>query len=231
MKKNTKIVALIPMRHHSERVSGKNYRDFAGKPLYHHIVNTILKSSKISEVVIDTDSDLIKKDCSKHFPSVILLDRPEHLRADTVPMNDVLLNVVSQVVADFYFQTHSTNPLLTTVSVDKAIKTFIEHYPNYDSLFSVTKVHKRLWDKNCNPINHDPDILLRTQDLENMYEENSCIYIFPREIMIIRKNRIGIKPFLLPINEFETIDIDEEFDFIFAEALMKKRQHQLKSKE
>ncbi len=40
--KPEKIVALVPMRHHSVRVPGKNYRPLAGKPLYQHILDTLL---------------------------------------------------------------------------------------------------------------------------------------------------------------------------------------------
>lgn len=57
--KNLKIVAFVPMRHSSERVKGKNYRPFAGKPLYHYIVNSLLGCPKITQVCIDTDSETI----------------------------------------------------------------------------------------------------------------------------------------------------------------------------
>jgi len=37
-----KIAALVPMRHHSVRVPGKNYRLLAGRPLFHHILQALL---------------------------------------------------------------------------------------------------------------------------------------------------------------------------------------------
>ena len=52
----TTIVALVPMRHHSQRVPGKNYRPLAGKPLYQHIVETLLSVPEITSILIDTDS-------------------------------------------------------------------------------------------------------------------------------------------------------------------------------
>ena len=61
------IVALVPMRHSSERVPGKNYRSFAGKPLYHCIIKSLLACPHIAEIVIDTDSPIIVKDASKHL--------------------------------------------------------------------------------------------------------------------------------------------------------------------
>ena len=54
-----KIAALVPMRHHSQRVPGKNYRLLAGKPLYQHIITTLLAVPEISTIVVDTDSQPI----------------------------------------------------------------------------------------------------------------------------------------------------------------------------
>ncbi|MCK4784990.1 MAG: acylneuraminate cytidylyltransferase family protein, partial [Desulfobacteraceae bacterium] len=137
------MVALVPMRHHSERVPGKNYRPFAGKPLYHHIVERLLACPLVAKVVIDTDSPTIMTDCAQHFPQVRLLERPEHLRADDTPMNEVLLYDVTQVAADYYVQTHSTNPLLRTETITRAIKEFLHSLPKNDSLFSVTRLQTR----------------------------------------------------------------------------------------
>src|SRR5512134_1296440 len=108
----TKLVALVPMRHHSQRVPGKNYRPLAGKPLFHHILETLLAVPAIGPVVVDTDSGPVMEGLRRDFPQVMVIERPEHLRADDVPMNDILLHDTQQVPADFYLQTHSTNPLL-----------------------------------------------------------------------------------------------------------------------
>ena len=221
-----RVVALVPMRHHSERVPGKNYRSFAGKPLYHHIINSLLLCPFIHQVVVDTDSPIIMKDISEHFPEVQVIERPKHLRADTIPMNDVLLNEVKMVEADFYLQTHSTNPLLRSETISNAIEVFLNNYPMYDSLFSVTKVQTRLWDSLARPINHNPAILLRTQDLPPVYEENSCIYLFTGNTLKYRHNRIGERPLMFEIEDpSEAWDIDEELDFRIAELLYKEREN------
>jgi len=169
-----KIAAIVPMRHNSERVPGKNYRDFAGKPLYHRVLDSLLACDAISQVVIDTDSPTILEDAAKHYPSVTLFERPEHLQAGEIPMNDVLLNTIGKLDADFFLQTHSTNPLLSAETVQRGVDLFLENYPIYDSLFSVTRLQTRLWDPLSRAVNHNPNILLRTQDLPPIYEENSC---------------------------------------------------------
>ena len=161
----TRLAALVPMRHHSQRVPGKNYRPLAGKPLYQHIIETLLAVPEIAEVVVDTDSEPVMDGLRRDFPQVKVINRPESLRADTISMNEILLYDTSQVAADFYLQTHSTNPLLKPATISRSIQTFLADYPNHDSLFSVTRLQVRLWDKDGHAINHDPNILLQTQDL------------------------------------------------------------------
>ena len=134
-----KLIALVPMRHHSQRVPGKNYRLLAGKPLYQHTIETLLHVPEISEIVVDTDSEPVMNGLRQNFPQVKIINRPEHLRADDVPMNDILIHDTEQFPADFYLQTHSTNPLLKSQTVSLAINSFLKQYPDRDSLFSVTR--------------------------------------------------------------------------------------------
>ena len=172
-----KIVALVPMRHHSERVPGKNYRPFGRHPLYHHIIGSLMECPQIAEIAIDTDSPTIIEETARVFPQVRLIERPENLRAGTIAMNEVLLHDVQQLEADYYLQTHSTNPLLRSETISRAIELFLGELPNYDSLFGVTLFQVRLWDQLTRAVNHNPNILLRTQDLPPLYMENSNIYI------------------------------------------------------
>ena len=142
----TRTVAIVPMRHNSERVPGKNYRPLAGIPLYHHVIRTLSAVPEIDLIVIDTDSEFIIADCAEHFPEVQVLLRPEHLRDGAIAMNDVLLNTLDQVDADIALQTHSTNPFLKTETVSAALKLFTEPGHDFDSVFSVTRLQARLWD-------------------------------------------------------------------------------------
>ena len=216
-----KIVALVPMRHTSVRVPGKNYRPIAGKPLYHHILETLLSCPEISQVVVDTDSPVILEGLAKKFPGVTALLRPEHLRADTIPTNEILMHDTAQVPADLYLQTHSTNPLLRAQTISAAVRALKDVYPAYDSLFGVTRLQTRLWDELGRAINHNPAVLLRTQDLPPVYEENSCIYLFTRETLAQRRNRLGERPLMFAIPAEEAWDIDEEIDFTVADVLLR----------
>lgn len=216
----SKIAALVPMRHHSQRVPGKNYRLLAGKPLFHHIIEALLACQLVDEVIVDTDSQPVMESLRGFFQQVRILERPEHLRADDIPMNEILAYDTSQVEADFYLQTHSTNPLLRPASIQKALQTFLSSYPMYDSLFSVTRLQTRLWDQLGRAINHNPAILLQTQDLPPVYEENSCMYLFTRQTLLARRNRLGERPMMFEIDAAEAWDIDEELDFLLVEFLI-----------
>jgi CMP-N-acetylneuraminic acid synthetase len=220
-----KLAALVPMRHHSQRVPGKNYRPLAGKPLFHHILETLLAVPEIETVMVDTDSESVMDGVRRHFPTVKLIPRPEHLRADDVPMNEILLYDTAQVEADFYLQTHSTNPLLKAETVSRAIQSLFTNYPNYDSLFSVTRWQTRLYFQDGCAINHNPLELIQTQDLPPVYEENSCLYLFTRENLARKHHRIGDKPLMFEIDKSEAWDIDEELDFEITDFLMKRKNN------
>ena len=217
-----KVAALVPMRHHSQRVPGKNYRPLAGKPLFHHIITTLLACPEINAVVVDTDSPPVMDGLRQHFPAVHILERPATLCADTVPMNEILLYDTSQVEADLYLQTHTTNPLLRPETISRAIQALLASYPAYDSLFSVTRWQTRLWDALGRAINHNPAILLQTQDLPPVYEENSCMYLFSRQTLLSRRNRLGERPLMFEIDAAEAWDIDVELDFAITDFLMRK---------
>lgn len=218
-----KLAALVPMRHHSQRVPGKNYRPLAGKPLFHHILETLLSVPQIEAVMVDTDSEPVMEDVQRLFPTVKLIHRPEHLRADDIPMNDILLHDTAQLDAEFYLQTHSTNPLLKAETISKGIEKFFTTYPKYDSLFSVTRLQTRLYFEDGRAINHDPAVLLQTQDLPPVYEENSCMYLFTRANLARKHHRIGDQPLMFEIGRDEAWDIDEEIDFEITDFLVKKK--------
>ena len=129
--------------------------------------------------------------------------------------------------ADLYLQTHTTNPLLRAATFSRAIRALRALYPAYDSLFGVTRMQVRLWDQLTRPINHNPAILLRTQDLPPVYMENSCIYLFTRQTLELRRNRLGERPLMFEIEPGEAWDIDEESTFKVVDILMRERLNKI----
>lgn len=217
-----KIIALLPMKGHSERVPNKNIRDFNGQPLFFKILESLEKSIYVKDIFIDTDSDAIEKLATKNF-NVKIIRRPKELIGDYVSMNDIIKYDLTQIDFQHFIQTHSTNPLLTSNTIDNAIDFYFNNVTNYDSLFSVTRVQTRLYDKNQKPINHNPNELIRTQDLPPIFEENSNMYIFSKSSFKKKGRRIGEVPYMFEVNKYESIDIDNEDDFLVAESFYKVR--------
>lgn len=218
---NKKIVmSLVPMKAHSERVPNKNIRDFAGKPLYYYILNALSKSKYIKEIYVNTDSEVISRRAPKISKKIKIIKRPKELRGDYVSTNDIIAYDLSQIEGKYFLQTHATNPLLKPDTIDKAIEVFFK-LRDHDSLFSVTELQVRLYNKNGKPINHKPEEAPITQNLQPIFEENSNLYIFTKDSFKKQHSRIGKRPYLFKINKLEAIDIDTEEDFRLAEVVKK----------
>lgn len=213
-----KIIALLPMKGHSERVPNKNMKLFNGIPLFHHVLTTLQNCNLIDEVIINTDSNIISESAKK-FSKVKIHNRPNEICGDFVSMNDIIAFDLNHSDGDIYLQTHSTNPLLKTTTIHQAIEKF-KNQQEFDSLFSVTKLQTRLYWKDVRPINHNPDELIRTQDLPPVFEENSNFFIFTKSSFKNAANkRIGKKPMMYEMDKLESVDIDEPHDFILAETI------------
>jgi CMP-N-acetylneuraminic acid synthetase len=215
-----KIVALVPMRHHSQRVPEKNFRELAGKPLFYHILEILLSVSELDGIYVDTDSPIIIQGIQENFPEVQIIKRPQDLCADDTPMNLIIKHDVSVIQAQYYLQTHSTNPLLKPETISRAVQGFLDNKDQYDSLFSVTRLQTRLYDQAGKAMNHNPEELLQTQDLPPVFEENSCIYLFSEESLTENGHRIGKRPYLFEIDPAEAWDIDTPIDFEIVNYLI-----------
>jgi len=216
-----KVTALVPMKKFSERVDRKNIRLVNNKPLFFWIIESLSNSNYIDNVIINTDCGEISK-LAKNFPKVIVHERPDYLTGEHISIQPLIEFDIGKSSANYFLQTHSTNPLLTTKTINKSIEKFFLS-KGYDSLFSVTEIKKRFYSPEGKAINHNPMKLIRTQDLNPIYEENSCIYIFSKDSNKRCKNRIGSNPLMFEINELEAVDIDNPEDLIWAEYLLKKR--------
>ena len=220
---NYKVVALLPMKANSERVKGKNFKDFCGKPLFRWVLDTLLSVPEVSSVVINTDArDILAAHGLENSERVIIRDRPSEICGDLVSMNEVIKDDVSNINADIFLMTHTTNPLLSKKSIVKALQVFQNSLREgkHDSLFTVNRVLDRFYTADAKPINHDPKNLIRTQDLEPWYQENSNLYLFTKQSFDITKARIGLTPTMFVTEPFESTDIDTPDDWSFAESVV-----------
>ena len=225
-----KLIALLPMKGHSERIPNKNLKNFAGRPLFHAVMRQLIKSRYIEKIIINTDSEEIARSAKDCFDGVVIHWRPEEVRGDFISMNDVIATDLKKFDDDFFLQTHSTNPLIRTETIDRAICRYFDNLEKFNSVFSVTRLQTRLYWQDGKPINHDPAKLLRTQDLPAVFEENSNFYIFSRESFNdAGGSRIGTDPMMFEIDKIEAMDIDEPVEFELAETIYKLRgeNHQI----
>lgn len=215
------IVALLPMKANSQRVKGKNFRNFCGKPLFQWILDTLLSVDQIDQIVINTDArHVLAENGLVEGGRIVICDRKPELCGDDISMNLVLADDVANVPADIYLMTHTTNPLVSAETLGKSLVAFREAHSSgrADSLFTVDKVQTRFYRADCSPINHDPNNLIPTQNLEPWYEENSNLYIFTRDSFNRNRARIGKSPIMFEGPYFESIDIDTQADWDFAEV-------------
>lgn len=214
-----KIVALLPMKAYSERVKGKNFRDLAGKPLFKWILDSLLAVDEIDQIVINTDArHILSENGLVESERVIIRDRKPELCGDMVSMNLILADDIEAIPADQYIMTHTTNPLITSNTIKEGLNKLAQN-PENDSLFTVNKIQTRFYREDCSAVNHDPDNLLRTQDLEPWFEENSCLFYFTKESFNKTNARIGENPLMMVTPPLESLDIDEPHDWEMVAAL------------
>lgn len=210
------------MKANSQRVKGKNFRPLHGKPLFRWILDVLLALDEIDLVVINTDArHILAENGLTEGPRVMIRDRKPELCGDTVSMNLILADDIAAVPAATYLMTHTTNPMMTDVTVRSALARYRAAVAEgtADSLFTVNKIQTRFYREDGSPVNHDPANLIQTQDLEPWYEENSNLYIFSAESFAAAKARIGKKPLLHTMSKFEAMDIDTPEDWALTEAV------------
>ena len=218
-----RIVALLPMKANSERVKGKNFRDFGGKPLFKWVLDTLLSVAEIDLIVINTDARHILAQYGLIDNERILIrDRNEEICGDLISMNLIIKDDIKNIDSDIYLMTHTTNPFLSRHSVEAAIEKFqiAVKAEGADSLFTVNKVQDRFYDIDVQPINHDPANLIRTQDLDPWYQENSNLYLFSKESFYKTDARIGANPTMLVTAPYESTDIDTPDDWELGEVMV-----------
>ncbi|MBQ8325022.1 MAG: acylneuraminate cytidylyltransferase family protein [Clostridia bacterium] len=213
-----KTACFIPIKAHSERVPGKNFRLLCGKPLYQHVIENCIKAACFDDIYVDTNSAEVATFCKSN--GVKIIERKEELARNTANGND-LLNYHYDLFPnyDYYFQLFATAPFLQPKSIAAAVNTLVCSGV-YDSTFTVLKEHSFFW--YCNsPVNYRPCILPRSQDMEPVYEETTGLYGMTNAALKKYRCRIGANPFMLTVGKFEAVDINTEEDLLLAEYIGK----------
>ncbi|MCX5782682.1 MAG: acylneuraminate cytidylyltransferase family protein [Elusimicrobia bacterium] len=218
--KSNAVSVLVPMKGHSERVPSKNTRILGNVPLFYHILRSLESAQSVYEILVNTDSEKIKDLLHKDFPKIVIIDRPPQLLGDKVPMTPIIEYDLKFIKTGHFMQTHVTSPFIKPATIDSAIETYFEGLSEgFDSVMGVNRFQTRFYDQNKKPVNHNPNIMVPSQDMPPLYEDNSSFYINSIENFMKYKNRVGRNPIFIEIPKLESLDIDEENDFILCQAL------------
>lgn len=221
-------LSIIPARGGSKRLPRKNILKILDKPLIAYSIEAGLNSKYIDKLIVSSDDDEILS-ISKDYGAEII-KRPANLAEDTTTTFDTLKHVVENISEEYEYIVllQATSPLRKSSHIDEAIKLLEEK--KADAIISVCEMeHSPLW-SNTLPSDNNMKLFLkdeiknkRSQDLEKYYRLNGAIYICRTDKFLENKG------FFLEENIYayimdrkDSIDIDEEIDFIIASEFIKK---------
>jgi CMP-N-acetylneuraminic acid synthetase len=215
----------LPLRAGSERIPKKNTKSFAGIDggLCSIKLKQLLKSKLVKNVIVSTnDPEVVEISNAFNSKKIKVVLRPEELASPSTSTDDLIKYVPEIMPEGHILWTHVTSPFIGPDIYDKIIKTYFENIDHYDSIMTVTKLQKFIWNT-YKPINYDRSVEKwpRTQTIEPLWEVNSGAFIASKEIYKKCMDRIGLKPYLFHLSEEISFDIDWLPDFNIAEAIYK----------
>ncbi len=212
-----KVVSFIPIKLNNQRLPGKNTMLLNGRPMCDYLFETISFVDTIDEkYVYCSDEAIIPYIKPYEKQGLRFLKRDSYLDGFQVKGLEIIEKFVNEVDADIYVLTHVTQPFTKGDSIAKALEKVVSG--EYDSAFSAIVLQDYMW-MNGKPFNYDTKNIVRTQDLEPIYMETGAFFIFRKEVFTKLGQRIGEKPYIYEIDQFEAVDVDTAEDFEFAKAV------------
>jgi len=208
-----KVVSFIPIKLNNQRLPGKNTKLLNGKPTCNYIFDTINAVESIDEKYVYCSDERIEE----YIPEgITFLKRDTYLDGFQIKGLEIIDYFVKDIDADIYVLTHVTQPFTKSESIQKALEKVISG--EYDSAFSAVVLQDYMW-KDGKSFNYDMKNIVRTQELEPIYMETGAFFIFRKEVFTELRQRIGNKPYIYEIDQFEAVDIDTAEDFEFAKVV------------
>lgn len=208
------VTAFVPVKLNNVRLPGKNTKLFYdGKPLISFILDTLLNVEIIDKIYVYCSDSTI----TEYLPCGIeFLKRPTHLDLSETPFLEVLTSFADTIDSNIYVLTHTTAPFIKAESIIQGINAVKSGA--YDSALSVNKCYDFLW-SNGKPLNYSLDNIPRTQDLDPIFIETCGLYVYTKALIKSEKRRIGHTPYFVELTKIESCDINDEEDFIIADAI------------
>lgn len=212
------ITAIIPVREGSRRLKNKNVAPFAGTNLLINKINQLKQVKEISNIVVSSDSDLMLS-MAKSQGVDIHKRAIEFCDEKSKTFGEVVSHICENVSGDDILWATCTAPLVFPKQYREAIKLYYQALEDgYDSLVSMEKFKRYLWDEN-GPVNYELGIRhVPSQQLPPLYFVTDGILLAPREKMIEWKYFHGHNPYRFILDKRTSIDIDDGLDLVCARA-------------
>ncbi len=226
------MLAIIPARGGSKGLPKKNIRSLAGKPLIAYTIEAAKQAEQVSPIIVSTDDDEIAAVAQKYGAEVPFL-RPPELATDDAPAIDTFIYTIKRLREDSG-QDHRecvvlqpTSPLRDARDIDNAIALFYEKQA--DSVIAVSELtHPPAWAKkiDAHGILRDyfdaPAGSRNRQAFEKAFMPNGAIYVLKSALLMEKYSYYSDKTYAYVMPRERSIDIDDQWDFEFAEFMMKK---------
>lgn len=232
------IIAIIPARGGSKGVPGKNIKLLAGKPLIAWTIEAAKAVSSISRVIVNTDDTDIARISKKYGAEIF--DRPKDLAEDLTldfPVFEHHLRALRKKgeLPDIVVDLRGTAPLRNSARIAEGIELLIKAgREKADSVRAVSKAAKhpyKMWKLQNGFIEpflpesftgmKEPYNAAR-QMLPPVFQNNGSMNAFWPEVVLEKKSMTGEKILGYSMEDWESVNIDSEIDFLLAEELMKK---------
>lgn len=211
-----KIVAIMPIKLDNKRCPNKNIRLLNQKPLLQYNLEVLKRINSIDAIYVYCSDKKINNFIDD---DIIFLERSKKLDEDNTNFTEIFQEFMNTIEADIYIYSHATAPFLKESSILKCLENVIKN--GYDSSFTVTKIQDYLWTSGFKPLNFNPMLISRSQDLDVIYRETSGVYVFKKEVFVKYKKRVGVNPKAVEVSFIESIDINTEEDFELASIIVK----------
>lgn len=224
-----KNLAVILARSGSKGLKDKNINELNGKPLMAYTIEAAVASEKYDTVHVSTDSEQYAEIARDYGADVPFL-RSANLAGDHASSWDALRAVIKEYdkrgkIFDTVTLLQPTSPLREAEDIKAAFELFEEKQA--DSVVSVCEVdYSPLL---CNVLDDslsmdgsiDMSKVGRRQELSTYYRINGAIYIQKTQLLMDEESIYGDKSYAYIMDKRKSIDIDDAYDFMIAESLMK----------
>jgi YrbI family 3-deoxy-D-manno-octulosonate 8-phosphate phosphatase len=216
-------IAFVPVRCGSKSIPFKNIKKFCGKPLVYWSLLALQNSKIINSIYVATDCEEIESVISSFFFSKVkIYKRSVENATDESSTESVMLEFIDKKNfnnSDLFLLVQATSPLTQTQDFNNALEAL--NKSESDSLLSCVRTKRFFWDANI-PINYDFTDRPRRQDFQGLLMENGAFYINSVGNIKKNKNRLSGKISIYEMEDYNSVEIDEEDDWIIAESLMYK---------